>query len=529
MRAHVVLAAVAALLPLSPSLAQTISEKPEKVEIAIYNDGSQDGTNFSRASRYLANSGVAFISETREIDLPAGLATVEFRGVMSTLVPQTAEIDGLPSPPLEQDFDYDLLSPGSLLAKSIGNKVELVRTDDRTGKASEETAIVRSAPSGTVLEMDGKFEALHCSGLTERLVFDKIPEGLRDTAALSVRTNVPKAGRYKITLSYIATGLHWSANYNLQVHPDGHSLDMSGWITLANFSDTTYRGIPVDVVAGKPSETGKDTPVIPPRVSRSDECWPMNFSWATTIKRSALWMRLHGGIPQQGLYSPSPVTAAAQQEFQYEGTTDVDKQIEAKDFADYKIYSLPQATDVVSHQTKQVQFLNQENVSFERIYRFNFLDDGEDNRTATNVIRLTNTEAAGLGKPLPAGTASVVEEASQGAIALAGQDSVSDTPTGLPLEIATGQALNVHIENRVTDTQSIGKGNGKHIRKTFEIQIENDKSVPITLQLVCPQFDGLEILAEDEPHAVKPRGLIWTYELEPGQRVVNHIKVELPG
>jgi hypothetical protein len=131
----------------SPLSAQTVSPHPDSVTVTLYHEGAVDTATFSKPQyRYEAvHDGLAFITETRGIDLPAGPATIEFRDVASTMVPQTADIQGLPANTLERNFDYDLLSPGSLLAKSIGETVHIVRTDSKTGKQSEQTAIVRSA------------------------------------------------------------------------------------------------------------------------------------------------------------------------------------------------------------------------------------------------------------------------------------------------------------------------------------------------------------------------------------------------
>ena len=69
------------------------------------------------------------VSETRTVDVPAGISTIVFRGVADAIVPQTAAIEGLPAALLESNFDYDLLTPGAVIAKSHGERVQLVRTD----------------------------------------------------------------------------------------------------------------------------------------------------------------------------------------------------------------------------------------------------------------------------------------------------------------------------------------------------------------------------------------------------------------
>src|SRR5262249_52794370 len=158
-----------------------------------------------------------------------------FRGVAATMVPQTADLGGLEDVSIERNFDYDLLSPGALLQKSIGETVHLVRTNPSTGKSTEEAATIVSAPTGTVLKIGDRYEAFQCSDMPEKLVFDRVPEGLLDRPTLTVRVKTRRAGRYALTLRYVATGMNWSADYVARVRPDGKTLDLSGWLTLANF------------------------------------------------------------------------------------------------------------------------------------------------------------------------------------------------------------------------------------------------------------------------------------------------------
>lgn len=509
------------LLWVFSACAATISERAESVTVTLYHEGTVDTADLVSAGRDSAREGLAFITETRTIDLPAGPAEIEFRGVVSTMVPQTAGIQGLPTGVLERNFDYDLLSPGSLLAKSIGETVRLVRTDPHTGKLTEQTAIVRAAPSGAVLEIDGKFEALHCSGLPEKLIFEKTPDGLRDTPTLSVRTIAPAAGRYTVKLSYIATGLNWSADYVARIRPDGNSLDLTGWITLANFSDTSFAHSPVEVVAGNLATTGEDEPVEanpPPLVIG---CWPTNIDWATYRR-----LTVPLGIPDMAPPPPPPPSPAAE----IQTVVVTAKRIHAANLGDYKIYRLPEPTDVAARQTKQVQFLDQDSVPFTRVYSYsvNPYGDPSGDEPAAITLRLQNTDAAGLGKPLPAGSVSVMERSQDGSPVLAGQDRVRDIAVGLPFEVDIGTAIDVRVQRRVTDKHTLGHGKDKRLRTAFEVVVENDKSIPIKFEVRHRLDDGANVVAEDRLHVVKPTGMTWNMDLKPGERVALHYSVEQP-
>src|SRR5258708_38429309 len=107
-------------------------------------------------------------------------------GGRATMGRKPADIAGFPDEIRERNFDYGLLSPATLLEKSVGETVHLVRTDRKTGKVSDEAATVLTGPNGAILKIGNRYEALGCSGLPERLVFDRIPEGLLDQPTLSV-------------------------------------------------------------------------------------------------------------------------------------------------------------------------------------------------------------------------------------------------------------------------------------------------------------------------------------------------------
>ncbi len=503
---------LAGFLSIPPCLAQVVSERPDSAVVTIYHQGVVDTAELTGGgAEELRNSGLAFITETRTVDLPAGPATIELRGVASTMVPQTAEIQGLPAEILERNFDYDLLSPAALLDKSVGGTVRLVRTDPKTGKTTEQLAVVRSGAQGTVLELNGRFEALHCSGLPEKLVLDRIPEGLRDTPTLSIHTRAAQAGRYTIKLSYIATAMNWSADYVARLGPDGRTLDLNGWITLTNFGDTGFAHVPVEVVAGRLETTGEDVPVDPLRRYPSDGCWPMNVDWSSMIDRF------------KSLPPPAPPPPAAQDVGMLETVTLTGARaptIEATQLGDYKLYALPNATDLKARQTKQVQFLAQEGVPFDRIYTYDVgCDESEVDQPVTARLRLDNTETGRLGKPLPAGSVSVIDEAGSTPVFL-GRDRIQDIAVGLPIEITLGKAMGVSLQCRLASMKSAGSGRRKATRVSYEIAVRNDKPAPIAFELRQPRLEGVRIVSESQRHAVKPAGFVWAFALKPNETKV---------
>ena len=89
-----------------------------------------------------------------------------------------------------------------------------------------------------VIQTAEGFEALRCTGLNEALVYPEIPEGLSAKPTLSVKTIVREPTRATVTLSYLATGFDWQANYVADVSADGQTMNLFSWVTLANSDET---------------------------------------------------------------------------------------------------------------------------------------------------------------------------------------------------------------------------------------------------------------------------------------------------
>lgn len=495
--------------------AAVISEKPDRVAVTIYHEGMVHTEDLTKD--FDKNAGLAMISETRSVDLPEGISDVQFRGVAATMVPETADLGGLEDAALERNFDYDLLSPGSLLKKSIGETVHLVRTNTKTGTTTKEQATILSGPMGTVLKIGDRYEDFHCSNLPEKLVFDHVPDGLIDRPTLTVKVRTRRAGHHNLTLRYVATGLNWSADYVARVRPDGNTLDLSGWLTLANFSESGFPAANVDVIAGHVETTGEDNPpeVETPRV------YP-------ACLQTPILDRLMGLVKIQGFSAPIPVT-----EDLAESVVVSASRIEARNLGDYKQYPLPQPTDMAAMQTKQVQFLDQSAVPFERVYVCRAGDDaatqgGRQVRLAKNLLRLRNTTERGLGKALPAGGVMTTVNV-DGEPLVADQGTLRDISVGLPLEIPAGETADVVSEAREAEDRSVGsKDDGRRVR-VMEITLTNQKPAPVNFEWHQFLIDTAKIDEESQKHDIKNGDAIWAFSLAPGERKVLRYTLNEPG
>ena len=149
------------------------------------------------------NNNLALVQDVRQVSLPSGRSKQEFPDVSAQIRPETVTISGEGFGIVEQNFDYDLLSPGALMQKAVGQTVTLLRTNPATGAETRERATVLAANGGVVLRIGERIEILRDDGLPVRVIFDSIPPNLRARPTLSVTLDASRGGARPLTLSYL--------------------------------------------------------------------------------------------------------------------------------------------------------------------------------------------------------------------------------------------------------------------------------------------------------------------------------------
>jgi hypothetical protein len=489
-----------------------VSKAPEAVTVTVYRDQPRTAAQLREASDD-DTSGLAMIAETRTIDLPAGRTRIEFQGVADAIIPASAALTGLPGKLVERNFDYDLLDPASLIEKSVGQSVTIRRTNPKTGKVTEEPATLRSGPDGVVAQTSHGVEALGCGTGPQALVFDHLPPDLAAQPTLSVTVEALHAGRYKLTLSYLAVRIDWSADYVARLSPDGTTLDLTGWLTLSNHSGMSFADAPTAVVAGALARLPPDLPDIAPKQVDAD-CWPMGTTsdFARPEQPEGLAVDDVANMPAP---APPPMVGA----FAGMSMMKAEKpRVQATSLGDYKLYSLVEPTTVAAMQTKQVRFLHQDKVSFETLYvsrqgPYPAPDNIGGAGPADVVLRFQNKNADGLGLPIPAGMVSI-RQAQGGREFYLGEHGVRDVPTGEEFELDAGAASDVQVKGEVVSTHSIGHGAAEREQVALRYTLTNARPAPIVFELrQSPGRADFRVAAESSPHVLKNGDVVWRLTL----------------
>jgi hypothetical protein len=429
------------------------------------------GVEGQRLSITIYNNDLALVQDARSLDLPGGRSRVELRDVSAAIRPETVSLSGRGLEVVEQNFDFDLLTPAKLMEKAIGREVVVVRTNPGDGRETRETATVLSVNDGVVLRIGDRIEVLRDDGVPTRVIFDKVPETLRARPTLTVTVDAAGAGRRDATLTYLTSGLGWKADYVARFDERAGRLDLQGWITLTNQSGTPFTNADVQLVAGSVSQGGG-----------YDE-------------RA---MRAFGGsvIERPPPPPPPPMPPGVRRAGMETGQG-------GRPIADYYLYPLPERTTVAQNQTKQVGFLDSQGVPARKVYEWRQygFQTLEQPQSAAVTVQFANAAAGGLGAQLPAGTLRVYVSDQAGDPKFVGERNIPHTPQGSELSIQTGDAFDVTVQPTLEtqDTQKDSRGRDyQRVRTTYRVR--NARPEPVTVDLrVQPGWGDFHVREESAP------------------------------
>jgi hypothetical protein len=170
--------------------------------------------------------------------------------VSANIRPETASLSADGVGIVEQNFDFDLLTPQKLMEKALGQPIKIVRTNPGTGAQVTEEATVLSTQQGVVLKVGDHIEVLRDDGIPTRVLFDKVPDNLKAKPTLSVMVSSSRSGARPATLRYMTGGLGWKADYVANYDEKNATLDLQGWVTLTNTTNVAYDDAKVKIAAG---------------------------------------------------------------------------------------------------------------------------------------------------------------------------------------------------------------------------------------------------------------------------------------
>lgn len=433
------------------------------------------------------NNGQALVQDVRQLAIANGRSRIEFPDVSAMIRPETLSFSAADTGIVEQNFDFDLLTPTKLMEKAIGQTVTLLRTNPATGQETRERATVLSTAGGVVIKIGDRIEVLRDDGLPVRVIFDGVPPNLRARPTLSVTVDSARAGNRPASIRYLTPGLGWSSDYVALYDEGKGTVDVQGWVTLTNNTGTTFDNAKTLLVAGSPSSGNDD----------------YNPRYVSPRPVSA----------PRGSFVPGTETADREQ------------------LGDFYLYPIDGRTTIANNQTKQVSFLDAQAVPARKIYGLTvgWLQSDSDPRNVSSQIAFSSSKEGGLGDALPAGTVRFYQRDSKGSPQFIGENQIGHTPMGSELTLTTGDAFDIFVKAEVEKREKITgadweksarwrviKEDGSEVRgeaerpvtyyrTTMRYTLTNAKAQPVNVELFQGGLDygwwgrDFRVVSEDVP------------------------------
>lgn len=388
-------------------------------------------------------SDLALIEEPRTITIAQGEGDYLLEDLPKTVVPDSVLFSPLQNIQIiEQEFlPAQELTGWQILQNAIGQEIEVTVPRGLVPKTYRGTLL--SIEDGIVLqEVTGRIQILK---EFSEVSLAQLPER-RPVPALRWRIQSDLSGQVQGHLSYLATGLGWSAYYTAILNEAENQMKLSSWVTVQNTSGRDYANSKLTLIAGELRR------VTPPPVAPAPRAVPL-------------------------LAAPE------------------EKAIETQPAFEYHEYRLPYRTTLRDKQTLQIAFLKADAVAVSKHYVY-------EASVALQVrveIRFVNEKSNGLGVALPSGVVRLYKE-TKDTIQLIGEDSLGHTPTGEKVALVPGMAFDLKAERALKDRQVVSRDElGRELyRDTYEITLRNQKDFDIVIE-VKERLQGTWKIISAEP------------------------------
>jgi hypothetical protein len=410
-------------------------------------------TDQSQVALTIYNSNIGLVKDLREIELSEGENELRFMDVAAQIMPTTVYIKSLTDAQglrvLEQNYEYDLLSPEKLMEKYVGKEVKLLDKNYYTGQEQLITATLLSTTGSPVYQVGTEIYI----GLPGRVILPQLPESLIAKPTLVWLLRNTKSGKQNIEASYLTNQITWQTDYVTVVDADDSKADLSGWVSIDNKSGATYKNATLKLVAG-------DVHRVEPKVV---------YERAMALTAAA---------------------AAPPPQFKEEG------------FFEYHLYTLDRPATVEDNKTKQMTLLSATNIPVtkrlilqgQQGYFFSTYspDDELPTQKVSVYLEIENAQKNNLGMPLPKGVVRVYKADKAGSLQFIGEDQIDHTAKDETVKVKMGEAFDVVGKRKQTDFKRISR---TVTEVGWEITLRNHKPEEVTVRVNEPVPGDWEVLS----------------------------------
>ena len=294
--------------------ATATAEKPQEgVSLTVYSSADPAGFNpqqFIQQQRMSGQDniwgvpGYGVIKEVRRVTVPKGMGALSFTDVAAWIDPTTVsfnDLDDAKTTVLEQNFQFDLVSPSKLMEKFLGREISLsVAMGDGVSyvagtllSANQGSVVLQTATGVKIVPMSGA-----------QIQLGELPGGLLTKPTLVWKLASESGGEHLVRTTYQTAGMTWRSDYNIVVNGSDTKGDITAWVTLMNLSGASFSNAELKLVAGDVHKIEASRPM--PRGMMRGEAIAMADAGVKIVPMSGAQLQL-GDLPGGLLTKPTLV------------------------------------------------------------------------------------------------------------------------------------------------------------------------------------------------------------------------------
>lgn len=374
----------------------------------------------------------ALVREPKTLRLPQGAAEVTLEGLPPRVDSSSVRLEGPGFRVRRQSYRFDTWNTDRAIRRFLGDSIAYRYAGRRyqgiLAGIDGDDLFIQRRDSAEVLTM------LKRQQVTE--IEFPARFRLRTLPTVAWQLESEKAGDRAATLSYLVSGISWTAEYVAVLAPDEKSVEWTGWGLVENRSGSAFGAAKVALVAGE--------------------------------------MLRGGEPPDRGVTAGAPEASGAPRPA-------------GSDFFAFHAYALPGAVTLDNFGTLNAVIVPTARVSATRSYRYDGARDGSKVRVQ---IELGNDAKSGMGMPLPEGRVRVYASSPVTGQTLVGEDRIPHTAAGERVRVRSGVAFDLVGDRTRTAHTRVSRN---VTEDSFRIRIRNRGAEPATVTVAESLYGNWEI------------------------------------
>jgi hypothetical protein len=409
----------------------------------------------------LYSQDLGFVREPRTLEIGGARDTVRLTGI-----PTGIDISSVRLAPeggarvARLAYRFDVATGDELLERSVGQRVRVTVKGDRVS----EGALLAFDPSWLVVRPDDGAVVTLARAAVEEVRLAQPPRNLSLRPSLEA---VLEGGKGKVgaELSYLTSGLSWSAEHTI-VRQGETGATWSTMVQVENTTGVEYKDAILKLVAGNP----RRGPAAPPPM-------PVMRTMAMTDQAE-----MKAGFAEEP-------------------------------FSEYHLYTLERPATLRDRERQSLGMIDPRKIQVTPRYLYRTGMSG-----VAAQMEIVNTDAKGLGLPLPGGRVRFFERDPQGDLQFTGETTIGHTAEGEKATLEMGTAFDLAAERRqVTDKRISDREREIEV----EIKLRNRKKSDVTIQVEESVPGDWEILQKTHEFERKDANtLLFQVPVKAGQEVI---------